>query len=111
MANNSTRNNQTQWVAGPGNTDSLIVDKVIDRISIFPNPTAGMFNLNFNYLNEKNIEITVLNSLGKTVFYDNMGKIGIGQVKIDLIDEAEGMYMIKIISDNDLSYKKIILSK
>jgi hypothetical protein len=88
-----------------------VLDKPVESVSIYPNPTLGKFNLNFNYDKDKSIEVNVFNAMGREIYSSNLGSIGIGQVEIDLSSEAVGMYMVKIKSNNDITYEKVILNK
>jgi hypothetical protein len=64
---------------------------------ISPNPSGGLFNITFPY----NIEastIELYNNLGALIFSQkSAGK----QIAIDITDQVKGMYIIKIINDNN----------
>jgi hypothetical protein len=78
---------------------------------LYPNPSTGKFNLNFNYLTPRKVGIEIHNMIGNQVFFENIDQIQIGKTEIDLTNEPEGMYIVKVTSDNEIIYKKVVLSK
>jgi len=74
-------------------------------ISLFPNPTSGVLNIN-------SVEVTssfeVFNLIGSKVFSSTLTK---GNNNVDLSGLANGSYFVKLNSDNQVISKKIIISK
>lgn len=79
-------------------TDDVLKE---DNITVFPNPSKGVFNI----LNTKNIaEIHIYNTSGKMVYYTN------NQINtINISTLPSGMYWLKISSDTSSTYKKLLL--
>ena len=73
------------------------------KFSIYPNPSQGIFNIeNLS----KSVSINVLNAYGKLL------PIELNDTKLDLSNQPNGIYFIKIQDSNgDFSSKKIILNK
>ena len=72
-------------------------------IKVFPNPGNGVYVLESDNSEIKNIAITDLN--GKTIFYkENFS----GQIQIDLKDYPNGIYFGKINLENEIKTIKII---
>ena len=77
----------------------------MNQIEVYPNPSTGVFNLNLNNVEAKNIEI-----------YDVTGKLikkmenkSITQLtQIDLSNASNGIYFVKISTENDTVTKRII---
>lgn len=74
------------------------------EFSIYPNPTTGIINItnnNNNLISE--IEVTDLNGriVKKVSNKDNISQLNISEL-------SQGVYLMKIISDNGFVYKKII---
>jgi len=76
------------------------------NISIFPNPTTGIVDLDFNYQNIISVKTLVYDAFGKLVFESTNAS------RIDLASLANGVYTLAISIDNNKPvYKKIILTK
>ena len=82
---------------------SNINEKEIENISIYPNPTSGLFTIN----NKIKSNILITDLLGKEVYkiYDHLGVID-----IDLSKEKSGLYLIKSDTQNNYFIKKLILN-
>ena len=72
--------------------------------SVFPNPSNGIFTLNFSGANEKNI--VVYDLMGKIVFEKNNSADA--TLTLDLANEATGVYLVKVVIDGEIVLKKII---
>jgi GH18 family chitinase len=82
-----------------------------ESIRAYPNPTSSKLNLDLNFDTEKEMEVSVYNTLGKEVYGSNIGYNAMAHLEIDLSNEPAGMFIVKIKSGNDIHYKKVILSK
>ena len=72
-----------------------------DVITIYPNPTRNAVTINFENLTLQNININIINSLGQQVFASTFNHhIGIFNEKVNLSSFSEGLYFLKITSDN-----------
>ena len=75
------------------------------QISVYPNPTTGSFNLFTSEL-IKNGSIEVYNSLGEIVYNQ---KIVNQQNTIELTNQANGLYFVKVMTEGKIiGTKKII---
>ena len=78
-------------------------NNALNQISIFPNPTSGLINIDFGNLS--NISIKVFNILGNVVYQ----KESINSFKYKFIlNEKSGIYFIEASSDNTKQIFKII---
>jgi len=75
-----------------------------NKIVIYPNPSNGIFTIYCNTEN-KNGKIEIYNCLGKLVFNKNIKTNGF---KIDLLDNPNGIYILKYISSEFNYQQKII---
>ena len=76
------------------------------NISIYPNPSTGIFDIDLNYTNPNKLTVIVYDVFGKEVmtFKNNS--------RIDLTELANGVYTMSIsLDDKKPAYKKIILTK
>ena len=76
------------------------------NISIYPNPSTGIFDIDLNYQNPKKLVVLVYDTFGKLVFsIENSSRI-------DLTQLSNGVYTMSITLDNKKAvYKKVVLSK
>lgn len=74
------------------------------NINIYPNPSNGIINIS----NAENSKITVFNILGETVVSAKNNK---SIAKIDVSNLAEGTYIVKIVSNNNTTTKRIYIIK
>ncbi len=78
-----------------------------DNITIYPNPTTGIFNIVFSKKGKFIIEI--YNITGQLIYQQSFLNINVTQ--IDLSNSPPGVYSIKILNKEYTISKKIILSK
>jgi hypothetical protein len=76
------------------------------ELNVFPNPSTGLITLEFNQYSGENCEVSVSNLIGTEVFRMNLtGNMS----QIDLSNQANGVYFLKIVLDDKLFTKRIIL--
>jgi len=73
------------------------------KISIYPNPTNGRFTVNLD--SDKNADLTVYNIQGLQV-YSKQNVLG--KIELDLSDEPEGIFLVKIVSGNEIKVERIV---
>lgn len=75
--------------------------------SVYPNPTAGAVNVQFNQINDLTLE--VFNSTGTKVLTESIAETNI---RLDLYDQPTGVYVIRV-SDKQKNYdaKKIVIRR
>ena len=75
---------------------------------IYPNPTTGVLTI-YSKQNDTGIEIEVLDLQGKKVLTQKVDQVdGQDMIKLDLNILAEGIYLLRIISDSGFSVHKIV---
>lgn len=75
-------------------------------ISVYPNPSSGMFQLTINELHESNrYTLEVLNLLGEKVYASG---ITTTKSNIDLSNTSNGIYFIKISDGHNLITRRVI---
>jgi hypothetical protein len=88
---------------------SVGVKKMVsdNEVKVYPNPNNGQFNIALDINQEVNIEI--VNTLGQVVAnYDNVNS---NTLTVDLSDEAKGLYIVRIASENNTITKKVNVIK
>jgi hypothetical protein len=76
----------------------------LNGLTIYPNPSQGMFNVAIDNL-PKNINYTVTDAKGQAI---TSGKLAESQV-IDLTSQPKGIYFIRFTGDNVLRIEKLVI--
>jgi len=95
-------------VAGIGVSES----ELGRSLSLFPNPTSGNLSLDFHLSEIQNVEVTILNAAGQTVYYKYLGLVdGPHQHSIDLSHCASGLYLLQVRSEKGVVTRRLALQK
>ena len=87
-------------------TDFHIVD-----LSIYPNPTDQIVNINFSTIVKQNIKIRLISTIGEIVFIENLQNYsGKYSKKINLDGYSKGTYFLEIETYKGITNYKIILN-
>ncbi len=76
-----------------------------NNISIYPNPSNNIINVNFNTVN--NAEIVLYNMVGQQIMKVNTS---VTENKIDVSKYNKGIYFIKVKLNNKIHTKKIVIN-
>ena len=80
----------------------------LGTIAVYPNPSTGLFQIDFNTNADMNITVQVTNVLGESVYVRELGSInGTHKDAIDITTAAPGVYYVTILSNNE----KVMMSK
>ena len=77
------------------------------EVTVYPNPSNGLFNVDYNNANT----IRVINTLGTLVYEEKVDAMSQGTKNIDLSNFANGIYMITVANDKGSVNHKVILNK
>jgi hypothetical protein len=72
---------------------------------IFPNPSNGLINISSNELSGKTVILEISNLEGKVIFKDTI----VNNISIDISSRPKGIYVIKLIVDNEIITSNICL--
>ncbi|MEM0997560.1 MAG: M43 family zinc metalloprotease [Bacteroidota bacterium] len=95
--------------------DNINVDGTVDlesellraNVRLFPNPTAGRFNLEIATGSISDLEVVVFNPIGVAV-HQHAEKNYTGQrLILDLVDQPAGVYFVQVKADGILATKKV----
>ena len=93
-------------ISNPTHNNNENKDEVLNNnIHIYPNPSSGIFNIEFNETLAQ--KVTVYDAIGKVV-YENMTDTNSTNVRIDISEFTTGMYFVKINAREKVIIKKII---
>ena len=87
---------------------------VIGQATIFPNPTKGIVNYQYESTENDKFQISISNVLGKILFTSNYTiSKGINNIALDMTDYPSGMYHVRIIQqkNNRQTTHKVIKSE
>ena len=87
-----------------------IQDLNIDKLSIYPNPSQNVFNVEFTSLTRHNLKVRIINSIGEIVYSDDANNhVGSYRNSINLKVYSRAIYFLEIQTDNGIVNKKLIL--
>jgi Peptide-N-glycosidase F, C terminal/Secretion system C-terminal sorting domain len=86
-------------------------DETQNKFTVFPNPSQGLFSINFNSLTTKQFNVDVFDVYGNKVFDENVANSATNVFQINLSDQPNGMYLIRLRTDKGSVSKRVILSK
>jgi hypothetical protein len=82
----------------------------IDKMSLYPNPGDGKFNLKFNLKNKEDAEVTIYNSEGKPVYNEKLPSFtGEYNKPIDISNNSKGIYFVKVVQGKHAMVKKVVM--
>lgn len=80
-------------------------------VDVAPNPSEGLFQLNLQLDNTENVQLRVFDLQGKGVYHQDAGPMQSRELEIDLSDQAEGVYILRVEAGGLTTFKKLVLSK
>lgn len=84
----------------------------LGTIAVYPNPSNGIFQLDVNFNEAANLDIVVVDMLGKEVAMKQINAAnGVHSDVIDLTTDAPGVYFLKVISDNNTISTQVLVKK
>jgi len=92
--------------------DGVGVDEksLFEDISIYPNPTDGYLNLDFNIEKANSLEIYLCNLSGQVVYNEALTTFsGKYSSNIDLNSQPKGVYLLSIVTEKGKYDRKIVL--
>lgn len=94
----------------PASMTSLQEESVNHMISIYPNPTNGLTNIQLIGIAGQEYTITIHNSLGQQIDLVYQGELvdGVNNFEYDMSGLAKGVYLVRIESEGRLQTTKLI---
>ena len=80
----------------------IVDNEIINILKVYPNPTKDNLTIETNFNTEQKLEI--LNLIGQTIYSSIINK----KAKINTSAFAKGVYIIKLISDNETVVKRFV---
>ncbi len=82
-----------------------------NSVSLFPNPSQGIFNLNVALGAQKDLGVTVTNSLGQVVTQFTQSSTYGGLYTLDLSQEANGVYFVEVYAGEERTVQRIVINR
>ena len=79
------------------------------KLTVYPNPSTGVFNLDLVEVNSGEYVISVTNILGEVVYSETRNVNNTTSTILDLSDMSSGIYMLNIQNENSNISKKLII--
>jgi PKD repeat protein len=84
------------------------VKSIEETVSVYPNPSNGIVNVDLQGLVAKNASIEVYNAMGQLILSNNYSESN-SKFEINLNGNASGVYTIKLIADGQVITKRVVL--
>ena len=78
------------------------------EFEVYPNPTRGIFEIEFSNISSEETHLYIYNILGDIVLNIDSDKLS-DKTEFDLTNKPKGVYTIEFVSDGVSYYKKLIL--
>ena len=82
---------------------------LVSRANVYPNPSAGIFNIELGGTANENYTVTIINSIGQTI--KAIKAKGDANLQFNLSDYSAGIYQVIIEGKYTRQYEKLIISK
>ena len=90
-------------------TVGLKESSLASNVKLYPNPSAGHFNVSFAAVVEADYQIEIIDITGRMVNKKTgETKYGENQVRFDA-DLPDGVYMVKVIVEGDVSTSRLVI--
>ena len=92
------------------NLSTDINDGLISELNLYPNPTSGMFKLEFNMNLVSDYNIKIVNAIGELIYEDNLKQFSGKHSKVyDMSDLPKSIYFIEINTPFGTVNKKLVV--
>jgi hypothetical protein len=81
--------------------------RFITDISVYPNPTEGLFSLDVSNLKNQEVYVRIFNITGSLVFDKKYSTEG--HIEVNITGNPSGIYMLKLIADEKEFIKRLVL--
>jgi len=89
------------------NQISVDEDFMNGTLKIYPNPTRGLFNVEFATASAADAEISIVNMVGQVISTEVVTVNGLYNNQFDLSNESAGVYFIKFTTEDGVLTERI----
>ena len=91
-------------------TSTSISELNPNKMSVYPNPTKGILNIEFNNFDKRYTSLSIVNILGDEIYTEELDNTFIKYSnQLDLSEYSNGIYFVKFSSIEEVLTKKLIL--
>ncbi|MBK6984180.1 MAG: T9SS type A sorting domain-containing protein [Bacteroidetes bacterium] len=85
----------------------------ISNISVYPSPAKNAATLSLELVQNENISISVVNTVGQVVYTETLNNLSAGNHVVNFNAEnwASGIYNINISTNNGTTNRKLVIAK
>jgi hypothetical protein len=98
----------TTGVINVGTND---VEPFAGVFDVTPNPTNGQTSINVEMDNAQDVQISVYDVTGKLVQSFNDASVSNKRYALDLTNEANGVYIVRMVTNGQVATKRVVLNK
>jgi Secretion system C-terminal sorting domain len=92
-------------INNPTETNESVFD--LEQLQLYPNPSNGIFNLAFQEIVKTELNLSVVNLLGQSLYESNI--VNKKDFELDLSNFTSGTYLLKISHEQKIITKKLII--
>jgi hypothetical protein len=82
------------------------------EISIYPNPSNGVFTISLSKLEAKTADLRILNVIGNEIYHETLTNTDAHfstTVDLNKLSVAKGLYYVKLETDNFSAVKRVVI--
>lgn len=96
----------------PQSITGIELEEVNQIMNVYPNPAQdGMFSVQYSLTKKSDVTISVYDAIGKELFNTSAQNVTNDRVEVDLSTESEGVYFVRLTSDNGSLVRKVVLTR
>jgi len=81
-----------------------------NSFNVTPNPGNGIFMLNYTVAKQEDVQITVFDNLGQSVFAKTTAaNANVNTTMIDLSSLSKGVYLVQVKTNNGVAVKRLVI--
>jgi hypothetical protein len=92
----------------PGTSASIQEKPNMSNFTIYPNPNAGLFDINLDMKQLSDVKIEIINALGQIIKTVEIENVQNSNYTFDIKEHNAGVYFIKVISNDAISIERFI---
>lgn len=91
--------------------DEVMMTPIDAIFNVYPNPTSGELNIQYNLSKESDVIITVYDAVGKEVYSSKDQNVTNNRKVVDLSNQSNGVYFVNMVSNDKTIVKKVMLAR